>query len=97
MAGADEYDRIQLELGFRMKALEDKVGETAKHTDTRLDQLGTQIANLAFVPRGEYMIEMKAMAEKVEAAHRLSMWALGVIVSGLIVAILVSLVLKVSA
>lgn len=86
--------RTELELSYRMKHLEERVADSAVHFDKRFDQIQHTIDSLSFVPRGEYLIEMKAMSDKVEAANRIAWWALGAVVSGVLIAILVALVIK---
>lgn len=90
-------DPSMAELGWRMTALEARMAEAAKASEAGIAALRSDIAGLSFVPRGEYVIEMRAMADQIKATHAIAMWALGTVVGGVLIAILVTLVLRSSS
>lgn len=75
------------ELSWRLRALETTVGKLESHTTEGFAGLGAQIAGLSFVRADVYLADQRALAEKVENAHRLAMWAVGLTASTTIGAI----------
>lgn len=79
------------ELSWRLQAVEASVKEMRSHMDVGFAGLATRIDTLQFVPRGEYSIEHKGLEEKIEGVHRIAMWALGLVVTTVIGAIVTSI------
>ena len=76
------------ELGWRLRTLEAKVDKVETHTAEGFASLSTQLANLGFVRSDVYASDQRAVADKVENAHRLAMWAVGLTASTTIGAII---------
>ena len=76
-----------LELSWRLKAVETTVSKMETHAAEGFASLGAQIANLSFVRADVYVSDQRALAEKVDNAHRLAMWAVGLTASTTIGAI----------
>lgn len=70
------------------------MADLAEQSKTGFAGLRSDIAALSFVPRGEYVIETRAMADQIKSTHALAMWALGGVVGTPVVAIVIAVVMR---
>lgn len=93
-------------LAYRVGQVEHGLRELTRHLDSRLDALTGSIAGLSFVRTDLYNSERAAMAKQVEdarvgiekdltAVKAIAMWALGVVVSAVVGAIIFAVVASV--
>lgn len=75
------------ELSWRLRALETTVGKVEGQINEGLASIHHRFDGLSFVRTDVYMSDQRALAEKVDNAHRLAMWAVGLTASTTIGAI----------
>lgn len=78
-------------LDWRLTELERRYEAHTAHIDRRFDQLAAQVSSLPFVPAILYASERAAMDARVDNAHKLAMWAVGLTASTTIGAIVTSI------
>lgn len=86
------------ELGWRMGEVERRMEQLAKQLNEGIAALGNQIGTLGFVRGDVYTSEKnaaierhKALDEKIEATHKLAMWAVALVVTTTIGAIITAI------
>ena len=62
---------------YRLTQIEKRLEGIEAQMNARLDAVQGSIASLAFVRKDVYESEHRALADKVDSAHSLAMWALG--------------------
>lgn len=85
----DEPSLAQLvaHLDWRLTEMEKRFEANTAHIDRRFDLLSTQVSTLAFVRADLYASEKAALEARVDNAHKLAMWAVGLTASTTIGAI----------
>ena len=89
--GAMAEEPTLAELGWRMAALERQAVTSAETIEHRFDRLQRSIDGLSFVRSDVYTSDQRALAEKVESAARLAMWAIGLVATTAIGAIVLAI------
>lgn len=77
----DDQKRFMAEVQSGWKSFADRV-------DKRFAEQTDLLGKLAYVPRGEYTIEHRNLQEKVEAADRHAWWAIAMIATSVMGAII---------
>lgn len=79
-------DLTPAEFGFRLAALEKRVDSLVEHLDRRFDGLSAQVKDLAFVRADVYAGDQRltdakiaALTEKGDSTHKLAMWAVALV------------------
>lgn len=97
----DEVPLGEGQVAWRLRQLETTVGKLDHRLGEVANQLDHRIASLGLVPRGEYIIEMRATMERIEgakaiaeSARSLAMWAIALVASTAIGAIVTGLLIK---
>lgn len=68
-------------LDWRLTELEKRFEANTAHIDRRFDLLAAQVASLGHVRADVYASDQRALNEKVDNAHKLAMWAVGLTAS----------------
>lgn len=83
------------EIGWRLRQLETTVGKMDHTMMSSFADLHTRISALTFVRADVYEAHRLAMERSIEASHKLGMWALGMVAS-LVLGAVVTLIVAVA-
>lgn len=89
MPTSEERDDVT---AYRLARVEQAVLELRKEMQAEFTGVQTSIANLAFVSKEVYVSERQAMQKEIAEAHRLAQWAVGLVASTTVGAIVVAII-----
>lgn len=90
-----DLDPTMAEVGWRLRQLETTVGKLDHTMAGGFGELHTRISALTFVRADVYEAHRLAMERSIEASHKLAMWALGMVAS-LVLGAVVTLIVAVA-
>lgn len=76
---------------FRLAGVEQAVRDLRRDVHDRFNEVAVSIGTLNFVSKDVYMSERESMRRDIESTHRLAQWAVGLVASTTIGAIIVAI------
>lgn len=89
---SDPNDPQTAHLDWRLTSLEKQIQENFANIDRRFDKLNSNIESLAYVSKELYNSEQQSQNKRMDEIESRQQWTLGLLISGILVALVAGLV-----